>query len=124
MIAVMPMENHTTFKTVDTLLDLGADPYQADAEGMTVFDRSRCAYPQRGWNDRLAAVLLCCWGFGRAVLMECCSRLLRLVGPPLRARLDRAALCFCSAGALLCFVWLPCSARRRFDAPCLLLPES
>ena len=45
MIAVMPMENHTTFKTVDTLLDLGADPYQADAEGMTVFDRSRCAYP-------------------------------------------------------------------------------
>ena len=45
MIAVMPMVNHTTFKTVDTLLDLGADPYQADAEGMTVFDRSRCAYP-------------------------------------------------------------------------------
>ena len=45
MIAVMPMVNHTTLKTVDTLLDLGADPYQADAEGMTVFDRSRCAYP-------------------------------------------------------------------------------
>ena len=69
MIAVMPMENHTTFKTVDTLLDLGADPYQADAEGMTVFDRSRCACtPQRGWIDRLAAVLLCCWGFPLAVL--------------------------------------------------------
>ena len=69
MIAVMPMENHTTFKTVDTLLDLGADPYQADAEGMTVFDRSRCAYPSARLDRSSGCgfALLLGLSFGRAV---------------------------------------------------------
>jgi hypothetical protein len=45
MVAVVPInsaEDHTTLATVNALLEGGADPYQPDGEGMTVFDRSRC----------------------------------------------------------------------------------
>ena len=53
MVAVMPInskDEHTTLATVSALLAGGADPYQPDGEGMTVFDRSRCR-EGAGWLE-------------------------------------------------------------------------
>ena len=52
MIGVMPIDKeiHSTFKTVNALLEGGADPYTPDGEGMTIFDRSRCR-EGAGWLD-------------------------------------------------------------------------
>jgi ankyrin repeat protein len=68
MVAVMPIdakEVHTTLATVNALLDGGADPYQPDGEGMTVFDRSRCR-EGAGWLET---------NEGRSEFHKVCKRL-------------------------------------------------